>query len=568
MCHLSPAVVVLLMLTACNHEEPFPGEAGDRIVIIVEDPPKNLDPRFATQAAAMRVSRLVFDSLVSVDNAEMVPRPQLAASWRVDPKDARRWTVSLRRGVTWHDGEPFDAEDVVYTFESVMDPAVGSPFRAPYGRHLDRVKALDAHTVLFVLKAPYATFLTDLVLGIVPQHVCSAHEDRFPRGEYVGTGPYTFAGRYGERRLDLTAREGAEVGVKHLVFRTIKDEGTRLMALLGGSADLMQNGISPVLTEVLAEDPRLRVTYAPSIAFSYVALNLREPLLADRRVRQALAHAIPRQRIVDTHLGGHARLSTGMLAPMNWAYESDVHRYDYDPDKARALLEDAGIEPGGKTLSVTIKISTHRLRRTVARTIAQAWREVGVDAHVRAYEFGTFYADIKQGNFEAYLLDVPEPMEPDMYSWLLHGLATPRKAPSAGPSPYALADRRFLSPGALDGHVAEDAACGAWQWKAAREATRNWVSRAFGVAPPYYTANRMFYANPLVDCRIDLGQEAAGRAARRPLYQRIQQLVAEDLPVIPLWHPDVRVVTRTRIAGFEPLPNLRLQGLTKARVEE
>jgi len=570
MCRLSSMTLtaVLLTMVACNHEAPFPEPEGERIVIIVEDPPKNLDPRFATQAAAMRVSRLVFDSLVSVDNPRMEPEPLLAERWSIDPADPRRWTITLRQGVTWHDGEPFDAQDVAYTFNSVMDPAVGSPFRAPYGRHLERVEALNSNTVLFVLKAPYATFLTDLVLGIVPEHVCSAHGDRFPEGRYIGTGPYTFGARYGERRLDLVAREGAETGVKHLIFRTIKDEGTRLMALLGGSADLMQNGISPVLTSVLEDDPRLKVTYGPSIAFSYVALNLRHPKLADRRVRQALAYAIPRQRIVDTHLGGHATLATGMLAPMNWAYEPKVHRYDYDPAKARALLKDAGLGAGGERLSITIKISTHRLRRTVARTIAQAWREIGVDADVRAYEFGTFYSDIKKGHFQAYLLDVPEPMEPDMYSWLLHGLATPKKTPSEGPSAYAVADRRYLSPGALDAHVRDDPVCRQWRWKAVKDATGNWISRAFGESPPYYTANRMFYANPLVDCRVDLGQETVGRDDRRPLYQRIQQLVADDLPVIPLWHPDVRVVSRRRIAGFVPLPNLRLAGLVRAYIED
>jgi peptide/nickel transport system substrate-binding protein len=410
--------------------------------------------------------------------------------------------------------------------------------------------------------------LTDLVLGIVPQHICGPAGGRFPEGEYIGTGPYAYLARYGERRLDLVAREGSTARIQHLIFRTIRDEGTRLLALLGGSADLMQNGLSPVLTTVLEEDPRLNVTYGPSIAFSYVALNLRDSALAHRKVRQALALAVPRQRIIDVHLGGHATPATGMLAPLNWAYEAEATAWPYQPDRARALLQEAGYGPDGKTLKITIKISTHRLRRTVARSIAQAWQDIGVNADVRAFEFGTFYADIKRGDFQAYLLDVPEPMEPDMYSWLLHGLGTPKKDPSPGDSPYASADRRFLSPGALDAHVADDPVCAPWRFGAVSDATANWIWRAWGADPPYYTANRMFYANPLVDCRIDLGQRTMGREGRRPLYREIQRILAEDLPVIPLWHPDVRVTSSKRVKGFEPLPNLRLANLVDAELTQ
>jgi peptide/nickel transport system substrate-binding protein len=483
----------------------------------------------------------------------------------MDPDDDRVWTIDLQQGVTWHDGTPFTAADVVYTYESVMGTELGSPFRAPYVAHIERVEAIDDHRVRFHLIEPYATFLTDLVLGIVPKHVVEMNEHRFPEGVYVGTGPYQFVRRAGDRRLDLRAVDN-NLSVRHLVFRTIKDEGTRLLALLGGSVDFVQNGVSPVLTTVLEQDERLQVTYAPSIAFSYVALNLRDPALSDRRVRQALAYAIPRKQIIDTHFGGHATLATGMMAPFHWAYEEDVRQYEHAPDKARALLSEAGYGVDGVPLTVTIKISTHRLRRTVARVIADSWRRVGVNAQVRSFEFGTFYADIKRGDFQAYLLDVPEPSEPDMYFWLLHGLGTPTKDPETAASPYARADRRFLSPGALDAHVRADPVCRTWTWKAVDDATRNWVQRAFQVDPPYYTANRMYYANPLVDCRLDQGQRAVERSKRIPLYQEVQQILAEDVPVIPLWHPDVRVVTRRKVTGYTPLPNLRMAGLLNVQL--
>ena len=564
---LLPALLVLA--AACNHEPPLPGTERDRLVMVLDDPPRNLDPRFSTDAASMRVSRLVFSSLVSLDNATLAVAPDLAERWAPDPKDPASWLVHLRPDARWHDGTPVTSADVVYTYRSVMDPALQSPFREPYQAHIAAVEAEGPLTVRFRLVEPYATFETDLVLGIVPEHVCAPAGGRFPPDGYVGSGPYRFAGRWGERRLDLEAFDGyfgGAPGTRWLVLRTIREEGSRLLAVLGGSADLMQNGVSPVLGGVVEHDPRLVATHAPSISFTYVALNLRQPALADRRVRQALAWAIPREHIVETHYGGAATLATGMLAPMHWAYEKDVPTYGYDPAKARALLAEAGYGPGKQPLALTIKISTHRFRRTVARAIAQAWREVGVDARVRSYEFATFFADIRQGTFDAYLLDLPEPMEPDLYRWMLHGLSTPDKAPARSGSAYALADRRFLSPGALDEEVAADPTCATWPWLATRDAARNWVSRAFGVEPPYAAANRMAYANPAVDCRLDLGLRVLTRKERLPLYHEVQRLLAVDLPVIPLWHEDVRIVARTRVRDFVPLPNLRLGGLVRAKV--
>jgi peptide/nickel transport system substrate-binding protein len=571
-CCVSWALLIGLVV-GCDHEPPLPGQANDRLVMVLDDVPRNLDPRFASDATSMRVSRLVFSSLITVDNPELEPRLDLAAKHpEEDPNDPRVWIVTVRQGAFWHDGKPVTAHDVVYTFQSVMDPALVSPFRDPYQAHIDRVEALDDHRVRFVLKEPYATFVTDLVLGVVPKHVCEPNGGRFPTGKYVGSGPFQFVQRIGERRLDLMRNEAAIGGapkVRHLIFRVIRDEGTRLLALLSGSADLMQNGVSPVLNSVLEENERLAIDSIPSVSFTYLALNMRHSALGDVRVRQALAYAIPRQRFIDTHLNGRGTLATSMLAPTpsQWAYEPDVRRYEYNPERARELLAEAGYGHSGKSLSVTIKISMHRFRRTVARAIAQAWREVGVDASVRSFEFGTFFADIKRGDFDVYLLDVPEPTEPDMLRWMFHGLGTPWKAPAAEGTAYAKADRRFLSPGALSTEVLNDPVCGSWSWLAARDATRNWVLEAHGISPPYSTANRMGYMNPLVDCRLELGQRLVAREDRKPHYQAVQRILSEEVPVIPLWHEHLRVVRQRHIKGFVPLPHRRLTGLRSVTVE-
>ncbi|HIN85376.1 MAG TPA: hypothetical protein EYN06_02765, partial [Myxococcales bacterium] len=171
-------IVFILGVAACTHEPDLPGLAHDRLVVVIEDPPRNLDPRFTTDATSMRVSRLIFSSLVSVDNPTLRARAELASGWEQDRADPRVWTVDLRRDLKWHDGTHFTAEDVVYTYNSVMSPELGSPFREPYQANIAKVEAVDSYTVRFHLYAPYATFLTDLVLGIVPQHICASNQDR------------------------------------------------------------------------------------------------------------------------------------------------------------------------------------------------------------------------------------------------------------------------------------------------------------------------------------------------------------------------------------------------------
>jgi peptide/nickel transport system substrate-binding protein len=546
----------------CNHEAALP-DPSDRLVIAIDSAPSTLDPRFATDATSMRISRLVFQALVSVDNLDLVPKPELALRWVQDEDDPTLWTVILRQDIRWHDGRPLTATDVVYTYKSVMDQAVGSPFRDPYQAHIEDVRALSPHVVQFKLFEPYATFLTDLVLGIVPAHYLKKQNHRFKSDDYIGSGPYRVRAKYGDYRLDLQAVDATKQGTEHLIFRTIKDEGTRSLALLGGSIDLAQNAFSPILSNIIEKRPDLAIDSKPSISFTYLALNLRLEALADNRVRQALAYAVPRAQIVKTHLLGRAELASGMLAPFHWAYTPDVIRYEYDPEYARELLEAAGYGPGGKPLDIQIKISTDRFRRTLARTIAAAWKQIGVNASVRSYEFGTFFADIKQGNFEAYLLDLPEPLEPDMYRWMLHSLGTPEKEAQPG-SHYARYDRRFISPGWNKLEADETGVCDGFAGMAIRNATQNWVQTAFGITPPYSTGNRMFYANAEVDCHLELGLESMTRRDRIPHYHEVQRIIAEELPIIPLWHPHVQIARRKTVVDFEILPNLRLKGLMKA----
>lgn len=565
MTHRALQFLLVAALCGCYREPPTPGTDATRLVVLLDSAPRSLDPRFTIDATSMRASRMVFEALVTVDNPTLEPEPQLAETITPDPTDPRLWHVRVRQGVRFHDGAELTGRDVVETFRTVLDPALGSPYRADFARKIKDVRldpAGDAWDVLFTVQRPYATFITDLVLGIVPAHALNAG-GLLPEGTFIGTGPYRYVRRDGERSLVLRRFpdwHGGAVGAEWLIFRTIEDENTRLLSLLGGSGDLVQNGISPVLIDVLSQRAGIRVEAARSISFTYLGINLRVPALADVRVRRAMAYGIDRESIVAHRYDGKALLSTGMLAPFHWAYEGDVPRYPFDPKKAEALLDEAGYPRDAATgvrLTIELKLSNNRFRRSVAELIARQLRGIGIDVRLRSYEFGTFFADIRKGAFDMFLLQLPEPVEPDMLRWMLHSMATPVKEPSGDRTPYEAADRRYVNPGAEA--LTDDAVCGAW----AREAlVKGEAARRGELDLDMGSANRTWFADARFDCMVELGLRTVDRTERRRYYAVAQRIAAAELPVIPLWHEDVVAVMRDKVTGYTPLPNGRLAPLT------
>ena len=566
-----------LALTACISDPPTPGTRDEQLVVILDGAVKNLDPRFTVDSTSMKVSRLVFSNLVTVDNPTVEPALDLAERIEADPSsldaDGRpsRYIVHLRRGIRWHDGVELTARDVVYTYRSILDPALGSPYRGGFGRKLKDVRPVpdDPYAVVFELVVPYATFRTDLVMGIVPAHVLDdrAHADtppgRFPPDGYVGTGPFRLHSRLGDRRTVLERNEayhGGAPAYRYLVFRTIDDEGTRLLALVGGSGDLLMNGLSPVLLDVVADEPHLVVESAPALSWTYLAFNLRDPVVGDPRVRRALDLALDRPEVIRRKLKGHAGPSVGMMAPVSWAHAGDLTPTAPDPAAAEALLDAAGYtrDPEtGRRLSVGLKISNNRFRRSVARTVTDQLARVGVRVELVSFEHGTFLSDIRKGNFQMTLLQLPEPSEPDMLRWMFFSLSTPGVEPAATGREEARLDRRFFVPGLDRLLTGDDPACVRWAGDELVRGAVRWVQRAWGHDPPRDRSNRTYYTNPRFDCLIMRGWAEPDRAKRRPLYVEAQHILAEERPVLPLWHENNVIVRHRRVRGFTILPNGR-----------
>jgi peptide/nickel transport system substrate-binding protein len=281
--------------------------------------------------------------------------------------------------------------------------------------------------------------------------------------------------------------------------------------LVGGSADLVQNAVRLDLVNDVIQRPRIQVAAAPSAILSYLLINNRHPVLQDVRVRRAIAMAIDKPRIIAAKLGGRAVPATGLLPIQHWAYAADVDRWDHDVEAAKRLLDEAGLrDPDGPgpqpRLRITYKTSTDLFRVSIARVLAAQLGEVGIEVDVRAFEFATFFADIKRGEYEIATMQSTDLVEPDFYFTYFHSSRIPTpKNPDAG--------------------------------------------------------NRWFYENRRVDELTELGRRELDPERRYAIYAEVQKIVASDLPIVPLWHEHVVVVANRDVAGYAISPNARLGGL-------
>jgi peptide/nickel transport system substrate-binding protein len=294
-----------------------------------------------------------------------------------------------------------------------------------------------------------------------------------------------------------------------LEFRVEPGPLVRLLELRRGGVQLLQDTPEPALLDWLRAQPELAVRRLPGTTFAYLALNLDDPRLAHRRVREAIALALDRPALVRAVLGEMARPATGLLAPEHWAFTA-LPQIAYDPARARRLLDRAGFpDPPGPAprFRLVYKTSSVPQRRRLAEAVQAQLAEVGIAVDVRTFEWGTLYADVRAGRFEIAAMAWVGVGDPDLYYLTLHSTMTP-------PAGY----------------------------------------------------NRGHYASGVMDRQVEQGRKALDVDARRRAYARVQRRSARDLPVIPLWWEDRVVVQSTRLTDFEPQPSGDLTGLATARM--
>jgi peptide/nickel transport system substrate-binding protein len=238
----------------------------------------------------------------------------------------------------FHDGTPLSAQDVKATYDFVLDVQHASPHRSTLAM-IDRILVQDDATIDFHLNRPDPLFPSFLAIGILPAHLIHAKHPF--HSQPVGSGPFSFVGRPDETRLVLLRLEDQQ----RFEFIKVQEPTVRALKLLAGEIDMVQNDLPPELVTYLARDPRLYVQRKAGTNFSYVGFSFEDARTKQPLVRQAMAHAIDRERIIQYVMGGAARPAQSLLPPDHWAGVQDLRRYDHNPEKARSLLTQAGGAP-------------------------------------------------------------------------------------------------------------------------------------------------------------------------------------------------------------------------------
>ena len=486
------------------------GQADPRtLVMIIESSPTNLDPRVGLDAQSERIDELIFDDLLERDEHLNV-KPALAVSWEIP--DPLTYIFHLQHGVRFHDGRPLTSRDVKWTFDSLLEGKIRSTKAAVYKPHVDHIEARDGYTVVFILKEPFSPLLWNLSdgsIGIVP-YGSGEEISRKP----IGSGPFRFASAEQDKEVILERNDtywGAKAHLPGVRFMVVPDTTTRALELRKGSADIVNNALTSDIVLTLQKNSRLGVLRGPGTVLNYLAFNLRDPILKDVRVRQAIAYAINRQPIIDYLWRGFAQPAISVLPPQSWAYNGNVPRYDYNPERARQILDAAGYAPvNGIRFHLTMKTSTEESTRLFVAVLQQQLRDVGIALDIRTFEFATFFSDVISGAYQLYSLRwIGGNEDPDIFEYAFH---------SAKFSPHG--------------------------------------------------ANRSYYSNPRVDALIDAARSELDQNTRKQMYFEIQHLLAEDLPYINLWYLDNVLVHSKRVRGIELNPSGNYDFLKSAELIE
>jgi peptide/nickel transport system substrate-binding protein len=351
--------------------------------------PGTLDPHMHVSRYTLDVHNQCFDQLVHRDpKAKMVPG--LATAWK--QRDERTWRFELRKGVKFHGGEPFDAETVKWSYDRIMDPNVKSPMASSL-RLVEKVSVVDAHTVDLVTKAaaPVLPAYLSLYTNIGSKAWMGAKGPEFAARNLNGTGAFKFVEWRKGEHIKLARNDaywGGRPAVRAATIRPIPDANSRVLALQKGEADIVQE-VPAALADEIKKNAELRISAVPSIRVHFIIFRTDVKPLDDPRVRQALNYAVNKDAIAKQLLRGYANPLTQILTPAMFGYTPDVPGFPYNPDKAKALLREAGHPKGFST-----EISGPQLNGDVIEAVAGNLREIGVEANIRIEEQKVNYENL------------------------------------------------------------------------------------------------------------------------------------------------------------------------------
>ncbi|HBT83789.1 MAG TPA: hypothetical protein DEB35_10470 [Desulfuromonas sp.] len=375
--------------------------------------PSTLDPITSNEMISLRLTELIFNGLVGINEKQEIVS-ELAEKWDVS-SDGRTYTFFLRKNVTWHprEGEearPFSADDVIFTYKMMMHPKTITSLKVRY-EFIDTAEKVDDFTVKFSLKRPILNALAKFSFKIIPRHGPSdplflTREDTFVQNP-IGTGPYILKNITADREIILVANENYFKGRPHIdkiISKPFADQNIMTQALMFNAIDMIVL-VNPRDIPEIQGDKRFVLQPYNALSYSFFGYNMRNPLLADKRVRKAFSYAVNRQEMLDSFFNGQGTIISGPFAPGSWAYNLEVQPLPYDPQKAIALLKEAGFEQGadgimqkeGKKLSLRLKVPIEKESEAMKRVVLafkNYLKNIGADVSVEFKEFRAWNEDV------------------------------------------------------------------------------------------------------------------------------------------------------------------------------
>lgn len=492
-------------LSASAPEEAAPVSGGTLVVAVTADP-GHLNPAITTGFNVHAVADSLFNGLVGLD-ANANPVPDLAEGWEIQD-DGRTYVFHLRRNVRWHDGEPFTAADVRFTFQEVL-LKYHSRTKAGLENVLAAIETPDDYTVVFRFREPYAPLLQRLNVTeapILPRHIYQGTDPQQAEANLnpIGTGPFRFVSYTpGEEvrvvRNDDYFKEGLPY-LDQVIFRVIPDPSTQLAALEQGEIDYVWRVPGPDIPR-LAADPEIelaQVASGPGGGFCIMTLtfNLERPLFQDLRVRQAFAHAINRQQLLEQVQFGQGRVATSPIASgIAWAHIDPEPTYEYDPAKANRLLDEAGHPPGPDGIRFQVDIVHFPVFNRWSQVLRENLAQVGVDLVIRPLDRSAAVETIFVArDFDTNLISYCNNTDPEI------GVRRMYVSTNIGPIPFS---------------------------------------------------NGAAYVNPRIDALFQQAAATADRGRRAQIYAEIQRILKAELPYLWLVENAFTVGHRAHCRGFQ-----------------
>lgn len=469
----------------------------------------NLIPLLASDTASHNICGMIYNGLVKYDK-DMNIVGDLAESWDIS-QNGLAITFHLRKGVKWHDGQPFTAADVLYTYQVTVDPKTPTAYAGDFLK-VKKAEALDDYTFRVTYDKPFAPALISWSSSILPKHLLQGRDitkstlSRHP----VGTGPYKFKEWVSGQKIVLVSNPDCFEGQPYIdgrITRIIPDTATMFLELRAQNLGMM--GLTPLQYTRQTENNLFKNNFNKykylSFAYTYLGYNLKNPLFADKKIRQAISYAVNKDEIISGVLLNLGKPANGPYKPGTWAYNDKVKIYHYNPQKARELLQEAGwtkrnnegvLEKDGKPFAFEIVVNQgNETRQKCAEIIQRHLKEIGIIVKIRVLEWSSFVTDfINKRRFDAVILGWTIPLDPDAYD--------------------------------------------VWHSSKTAPAELNFIS----------------YKNSEVDEMLEKGRSTFDQKERKKYYDRFQEILAEDQPYTFLYVPEALVIINKRFKGIEPAP--------------